>query len=75
MESVTVSAFGDINTSKERDKDMNKVQTGLRIPEERYNELCEVANEMGVSLNSLLLMLIDLGMTLRNGRVTVQATQ
>lgn len=26
---------------------MNKVQTGLRIPEERYNELCEVANEMG----------------------------
>lgn len=54
---------------------MNKVQTGLRIPEECYNELCEVANEMGVSLNSLLLMLIDLGMTLRNGRVTVQATQ
>lgn len=54
---------------------MNKVQTGLRIPEERYNELCEVANEMGVSLNSLLLMLIDLGMTLWNGRVTVQATQ
>lgn len=54
---------------------MNKVQTGLRIPEEHYNELCEVTNEMGVSLNSLLLMLIDLGMTLRNGRVTVQATQ
>lgn len=50
----------------------DKIQTGLRIPEKRYNELCEVAEEMGVSLNSLLLMLIDLGLTLRNGRVTVQ---
>lgn len=54
---------------------MRKVQTGLRIPEERYDELCTIAEKMGVSINSLLLMLIDLGMTLRNGRVTIQESQ
>lgn len=47
----------------------SKIQTGLRIPEKRYEELASLAQEMGVSINSLLLMLIDLGLTLRNGRV------
>lgn len=47
----------------------DKVQTGLRLPEARYSELITLANDMGVSLNSLILMLIDLGLTLRNGRV------
>lgn len=47
----------------------SKIQTGLRIPEKRYNELISLAQEMGVSLNSLLLMLVDLGLTLRNGKV------
>ncbi len=49
----------------------DKIQTGLRIPQRRYEELTELAEQMGVSLNALILMLIDLGLTLRNGRVTL----
>ncbi len=49
----------------------DKIQTGLRIPQSRYEELTEIAIQMGVSLNSLILMLIDLGLTLRNGRITL----
>lgn len=48
------------------------MQTGLRIPETRYAELLKIADETGVSLNSLILLLIDLGMTLRNGRFTLE---
>ncbi len=50
----------------------DKIQTGLRIPQKRYEELTTIAEEMGVSLNSLILMLVDLGLTLRNGRVILQ---
>ena len=50
----------------------DKVQTGLRLPEKRYEELNALAEEMGVSLNSCILMLIDLGLTLRNGRVILR---
>lgn len=49
----------------------DKIQTGLRIPQKKYEELTELAAQMGVSVNSLILMLIDLGLTLRNGRVTL----
>lgn len=48
-----------------------KIQTGLRIPQNRYDELVSLAESVGVSLNSLILMLIDMGLTLRNGRVTL----
>lgn len=41
---------------------MEKIQTGLRIPQNRYEELGALSNEMGVSLNALVLMLIDLGL-------------
>lgn len=51
---------------------MNKVQTGLRIPEQRYEELQKMAEEMGVSLNSLLLMLIDLGLILKEGKFNLR---
>lgn len=49
-----------------------KIQTGLRIPEERYAELQKLADEVGISLNALLLMLIDLGLSVRNGKFTVR---
>lgn len=39
-----------------------KIQTGLRIPQSRYEELVSLANSMGVSINTLALMLIDLGL-------------
>lgn len=50
-------------------KTEDKIQTGLRIPIKRYNELSELADEMGVSVNSLVLMLIDLGLAVRNGTI------
>lgn len=46
----------------------DKIQTGLRIPLSRYRELVLLANEMGVSLNALILMLVDLGLSVRNGK-------
>lgn len=49
----------------------DKIQTGLRIPEKRYAELCELSKEMGISLNSLLLMLIDLGLMFRSGNIVI----
>lgn len=49
----------------------DKIQTGLRIPAARCQELQKIAEEMGVSLNALLLVLIDLGMMLRNGEFTL----
>ncbi len=39
----------------------NKIQTGLRIPQEQYERLREMSDRIGVSINSLILMLIDLG--------------
>lgn len=44
----------------------DKVQTGLRIPADRYDELVSLADTIGVSINSLLLLLIDLGLSARN---------
>lgn len=40
----------------------NKIQTGLRIPEARYNELKAMADNSGVSINALILMLVDIGL-------------
>lgn len=50
----------------------DKVQTGLRIPQGRYDELTGLAEELGVSLNALILMLVDLGLSLRNGKIILQ---
>ncbi len=49
----------------------DKIQTGLRVPAARYKELVTISEEMGVSLNSLILMLVDLGLSLRSDRVTL----
>lgn len=40
-----------------------KVQTGLRIPGEQYARLFDLAERMGVSLNALALVLIDIGLS------------
>lgn len=45
-----------------------KIQTGLRIPADKYAELDALAAEIGTSLNALILMLVDLGLALRSGR-------
>lgn len=53
----------------------DKVQTGLRIPVNRYEELLALADTVGVSINSLLLMLIDLGLSARNNTVLTPREQ
>ena len=40
-----------------------KVQTGLRIPQGRYEELRKAAERSGVSLNAIILYLVDVGMS------------
>ena len=40
----------------------DKIQTGLRIPEGQYNRVKEKADRMGVSINQLILVLIDTGL-------------
>lgn len=49
-----------------------KVQTGLRIPEPLYNDLQSRAARMGISINSLVLMLVELGITLLDKGVIPQ---
>lgn len=41
----------------------DKIQTGLRIPESRYNELKKIADKSGASINSIILFLVDIGLT------------
>lgn len=40
----------------------SKVQTGLRIPENQYERLKDRADRMGVSINQLVLVLVDIGL-------------
>lgn len=49
--------------------EQDKIQTGLRIPVTRYAELTGLSEEMGVSLNALILMLVDLGLQVRSGAI------
>ena len=49
-----------------------KIQTGLRIPEGRYDELTKLAGQIGVPLNSLILMLVDMGLSVRNREIILQ---
>lgn len=44
-------------------KCIEKVQTGLRIPESQYKELIALSQRIGVSINSLSLTLIDIGLS------------
>ena len=50
----------------ERIADSNKIQTGLRIPETRNKELKAFADQAGVSLNAVILMLVDIGLSAVN---------
>ena len=40
----------------------NNIQTVLRVPELQYERLVAIAKRMGVSVNALILMLIDIGL-------------
>lgn len=53
----------------------DKIQTGLRIPTKRYDELVFLADEMGVSLNALILMLVDLGLSVQKGKFILRQVE
>lgn len=40
----------------------DKIQTGLRIPEKQYDRIKEQAERVGVSINQLVLVLVDIGL-------------
>lgn len=41
---------------------VDKIQTGLRVPQARYEEIKLMADNAGVSVNTVILQLVDLGM-------------
>ena len=41
----------------------DKIQTGLRVPEHQYKRLDVMSQRMGVSINALILILIDMGLS------------
>lgn len=44
----------------------DKIQTGLRIPQSRYEELSEMAARSGISLNAMILFLVEVGLSAVN---------
>lgn len=44
----------------------DKIQTGLRIPQSRYDELKNMADKAGISLNTMILFLMDVGLNAVN---------
>lgn len=40
----------------------DKIQTGLRVPVNQYERIKEKADKTGISINQLILMLIDIGL-------------
>ena len=49
---------------KNRTTGEKKVQTGLRIPESRHKKIKEISERTGISINSVTVMMIDLGLNL-----------
>lgn len=43
-------------------KDMDKIQTGLRVPENQYERIKARADRTGISINQLILVLVDIGL-------------
>lgn len=40
----------------------SKIQTGLRLPEKQYQRVAKKADTLGMSINQLLLVAIDIGL-------------
>lgn len=38
-----------------------KIQTGLRIPQARYEDIVKLSEQSGASINTVLLMLMEIG--------------
>ena len=40
----------------------DKIQTGLRVPETQYKRIKEKADSAGISINQMILVLVDIGL-------------
>lgn len=40
----------------------DKIQTGLRVPENQYKRIKAMADSAGVSINQMILVLVDIGL-------------
>lgn len=49
-----------------------KVQTGLRIPENQYERIKEKADKIGISINQMVLILVDIGLNYLDMDMTEQ---
>lgn len=52
---------GGLNMKKSKKTDIAKTQTGLRLPNEIYDEIVKEAAEYGMTINSYMTFLIGLG--------------
>ncbi len=60
-----------MKTIDEQKEKQNTIATSLRIPESRNEYIKEKANEIGISQNAFIMMLIDLGIKLYEGKVDI----
>lgn len=51
----------------------DKIQTGLRIPQSRYEEIRKMAERSGSSVNAIILMLVDIGLSAVNLGIQAKA--
>lgn len=51
----------------------DKIQTGLRIQQKRYDELVKIASRSGMSINAVILFLIDVGLSAVSHGVEIEA--
>lgn len=49
-----------------RENQEDKIQTGLRLSQRRYEELKEIAERSGMSVNAVILYLVDIGLSVVN---------
>ena len=61
------------NTRKECFMGDDKIQTGLRIPQSRYEEIRKMAERSGTSVNALILTLVDIGLSAVNLGIQAKA--
>lgn len=40
----------------------SNIQTGLRLPEDQYERVKEKADNIGISINQMILVLVDIGL-------------
>ncbi len=51
----------------------DKIQTGLRLPQSQYEKLRELAASSGASVNSIILLLVEIGLQAVNLGIEVEA--